>query len=159
MQDRERRIIEILRRELELYDTLETLVKEQVQRIDESDIEGLMKVISKKQTIISEQDKLNEELERLQEGLSNVIESDRAKPSLLNFLSKSIREDVEKLIESIKNKILKILEIENASREKLSIEVEKVREALKSVREGKRLINKYYGNPGSQEPKFIDQVK
>ncbi len=159
MQDKEKRILEILQKELELYNSLEVLVKEQERKIEESDIEGLLKIISKKQTLISEQERLDEELEKMQVSLSNPIEANRNKLSILNLVSEGVKEDVEKLMNLIKEKILKILEAENKSREKLSLEIEKVREALKNIKNGKKLINKYYGNTGLQEPKFIDQRK
>ncbi|MCS7233737.1 MAG: flagellar protein FlgN [Synergistetes bacterium] len=159
MQDKERRIIEILEKELELYNMLESLVNEQEKRIEESDIEGLLRVISRKQTIISEQDKLNEELEEVQSGLSGVVERSQDRARLLDFLSKDIREKVEEILDLIKGKVLRILEVENRSREKLSLEIEKVKEALKGLREGKRAIAEYYNSSKVQEPRFIDQRK
>lgn len=159
MRDRERRIVDILKKELELYDVLGALVREQERRIEESDIEGLLKIISKKQTIISEQDKLNEELEEIQSGLSGVIEHPQDKRKLLDFLSEELRREAEGILDSLKKKISEILEFENRSREKLSLEVEKVKEALRGIREGKRAISEYYGASKIQEPRFIDQRK
>jgi len=115
LQDKEKRILEILQKELELYNSLEVLVKEQERKIEESDIEGLLKIISKKQTLISEQERLDEELEKMQVSLSNPIEANRNKLSILNLVSEGVKEDVEKLMNLIKEKILKILEAENKS--------------------------------------------
>jgi len=159
LQDKERRIVDILKRELELYDVLENLVREQEKKIEESDIEGLLKIISKKQTVISEQDKLNEELEEIQSGLSGVIERSQDKRKLLDFLSEDVKREVEGILDSLKKKISRILESESRSREKLSLEIEKVKEALRSVREGKRAVAEYYGSSKIQEPRFIDQRK
>ncbi len=160
MQDKGKRIIEILKEELKLYDSLESLVNEQEKRIEKVDIEGLLKIISKKQVILSEQDKLNEELESMQAGLSSLIESSKnEKVSILNLFPEDVREEIKFLVESIRSKISKILEIEDRSRKKLSDEVEKVKEALRSVREGKKLVAGYYGNVGISEPRFIDQRK
>lgn len=159
MRDKEIEVLEILRKSLELYDVLEGLVREQERKIEESDIEGLLKIISKKQNVISEQDRLNEALERIQTGLSNVIEQSQGDFRLLDLLSDSVKEEVRKILDSIKAKISKILEAENRSREKLSLEVEKVKEALKSLREGKKAIAEYYSPSRVQEPRFIDQRK
>lgn len=159
LQDKEKQIVAILRKSLELYDVLESLVSEQEKKVEESDIEGLLKVISKKQSVISEQDKLNEALEEIQTGLSDALEQPHGKLRLLDLLSGDVKKEVEEILDSIRTKISKILEVENRSREKLSLEVEKVKEALKGLREGKKAIAEYYGSSKVQEPRFIDQRK
>lgn len=160
MRDNGKRIIEILKEELKLYDSLESLVNEQERKIEKVDIEGLLKIISKKQVILSEQDKLNEELETMQAGLSSLIESAKdEKASVLNLFPEDIREEIKLLVESIRNKLSNILEVEDRSRKKLSEEVEKVKKALRSVRDGKKLVAGYYGGVGVPEPRFIDQRK
>jgi flagellar biosynthesis/type III secretory pathway chaperone len=80
----------LVREELSLYESLETLVDDEEARVRESDMEGLLEVLRRKQAVISRQEDLLERWNQISESLG--ISDGREGPVFWNSIAARIGE-------------------------------------------------------------------
>jgi hypothetical protein len=118
--------------ELELYKSLGELVDDEEQKVNESDMEGLLEVLRQKQSIISRQEVL---LERWNEiSVSLGIAVGREGPAFWNALSQRIGESgykqIVRRIDEIRELGQKLLDRESKIRQNLEHNLAEMRETL-----------------------------
>lgn len=118
--------------ELSLYKTLSSLVDEEEDKVNESDMEGLLEVLRQKQNIISRQEILLEKWNEISSSLGLSI--GREGPAFWNTLSEKIGEkgcqQITGSIEEVKQLGQKLLDREGIIREKLEKNLASMRETL-----------------------------
>jgi hypothetical protein len=122
----------LVQEELSLYKSLEVLVDDEAMRVRESDMEGLLDVLQKKQSIISRQESLLEQWNNLAGPLG--VKDGKEGPVFWNNLAKRVGENgynqIVARINEIRELGQKLLDREGEIRAELEENLTEMRDTL-----------------------------
>ncbi|MDL2263834.1 flagellar protein FlgN [Synergistaceae bacterium OttesenSCG-928-I11] len=122
----------LVEEELELYKSLGELVNFEEEKVNESDMEGLLEVLQQKQSIISRQEVLLEKWNEISASLG--IAEGREGPVFWNTLSQRIGESgykqIVKRIDEVRELGQKLLDQESKIRQNLEENLAEMRQTL-----------------------------
>ena len=122
----------LVEEELTLYKTLGELVNSEEEKVNESDMEGLLEVLQQKQSIISRQEVLLEKWNEISASLG--IAEGREGPVFWNTLSQRIGESgykqIVKRIDEVRELGQKLLDQEGKIRQNLEENLAEMRQTL-----------------------------
>jgi paraquat-inducible protein B len=130
-----------------LYESFFELVKIQFNQITEEQYEALLETLTKKQDLMNEIERVNQESKYLEQQLQN----------LDGFFKKEIFQACEHYKKIIKTKMLEIKKKEDKSKELLSKSIKKTKDDIDYIKKGRKTLYAYNIPPHELEARFIDK--
>ncbi len=140
------RLRRLLHEQSELYGALERLAENQSTLIQGGDASGLLSVLAERQTILTELQRSNDEMEPFRTQWND----------LMVKLPQGERAAMADHVESIAQRIERIAERDEADREALSARRVEVADRLNEVARSKSAVSAY-GRPHGAGPRFQDR--
>lgn len=140
------RLRRLLAEQEELYGALEQLAESQSSLIQGGDASGLLSVLAERQTILTELQRSNDEMEPFRARWSE----------LMGRLPDDDRAALADRVESIAHRIERISQRDEADREALSARRAEVADRLNDVTRSKSAVNAY-GRPRGAGPRYQDR--
>lgn len=141
------RVVEIVDRQRELFEELETMAEQQRTLIEERSTEALLAVLSRRSGVVQRLDRVDAELRPFRARWGEVLAG----------LDDAGRAAVQSSVQNLEQVARRVAERDEQDRQRMESERDRIARELASVRQGTTALHAYGPGTGKPEPRFHDR--